>query len=107
VSSKHPESASVTFCAETYGPTARNYGFIPKDASDRFIQMARQGSSFLTADDIRVIKPVTDEQAATMTEDDLQEVAFDGQEVGEILLRGNIVMTASKTDEKDAKANRF
>jgi fatty-acyl-CoA synthase len=39
-----------------------------------------------------VIKPVTDEEAANMTEDDVKEVAFDGQEVGEIVMRGNIVM---------------
>lgn len=56
--------------------------------------MARQGFSFLTADDIRVVRltPEGSEPPIDPETGDLQEVLPNGQEVGEIVFRGNIIM---------------
>ncbi|KAK9470099.1 acetyl-CoA synthetase [Dipodascopsis tothii] len=69
---------------ETYGPCTRTYALPAWDAlppNERFARLARQGHGFLTAEPTRVVR------RGTMT-----DVARDGREVGEILLRGNICM---------------
>ena len=55
--------------------------------------MARQGQSFATAQEVRVVLPAKDGN-----DDMLVDVPKDGKSVGEIITRGNIVMTeVSKT----------
>lgn len=56
--------------------------------------MARQGHSFLTADPIRVVRlPPSDGEEPPLDENgEQQEVEPNGKEVGEIVMRGNIVM---------------
>lgn len=49
--------------------------------------MARQGQSFATAQDVRVVFPSQDEN-----DEELRDVPKDGRTVGEVLMRGNIVM---------------
>jgi hypothetical protein len=49
--------------------------------------MARQGQSFATAQDARVIYPPQDEN-----DEEIRDVPKDGRTVGEVLMRGNIVM---------------
>ena len=49
--------------------------------------MARQGQSFATAQEVRVVVPAKDD-----TYDMLVDVPRDGKTVGEIVTRGNIVM---------------
>lgn len=51
---------------------------------DRAKYMARQGQAFATADEARIIHTDSDE--------DLRDVPADGKTVGEIVVRGNIVM---------------
>ncbi|KAJ2928934.1 hypothetical protein H1R20_g8292, partial [Candolleomyces eurysporus] len=73
---------------ETYGPFTRNYRQdhwekVSLDERARF--MARQGHAFVTADDARV---VTVEEGS----DVLKDVPADGETLGEIVTRGNIVM---------------
>jgi long-subunit acyl-CoA synthetase (AMP-forming) len=53
--------------------------------------MARQGFAFLTSDDVRVVK-LTPEGEEPDVNAPLVEVEADGQEVGEIVCRGNITM---------------
>lgn len=48
--------------------------------------MARQGQSFATAQEVRVVVPAED------NDDVLVDVPKDGKTVGEIVTRGNIVM---------------
>lgn len=56
--------------------------------------MARQGFSFLTADDIRVVRLTPEGSSPPLDPEtgDLQEVSPNGEEVGEIVFRGNILM---------------
>lgn len=55
--------------------------------------MARQGQSFATAQEVRVVLPAKDGN-----DDMLVDVPKDGKSVGEIITRGNIVMKeVSKT----------
>jgi hypothetical protein len=49
----------------------------------------------LTADDIRVVKLIPEGEELNVKEGQLEEVRFDGSEVGEIVMRGNIVMKVS------------
>lgn len=77
--------------AETYGPITRTY-FPDATSPDYYTLKARQGAAFLTADDIRVVRSVPEGEELNLREGDLQEVRFDGSEVGEIVMRGNIVM---------------
>lgn len=49
--------------------------------------MARQGHSFATAQNVRVVYPPRDEN-----DQELIDVPKDGKTVGEIVTRGNIVM---------------
>lgn len=51
--------------------------------------MARQGHSYVTADDVRVVyQPEEGEPLDT----ELRDVPSDGKTLGEIVVRGNIVM---------------
>lgn len=49
--------------------------------------MARQGQSFATAQEVRIVVPAKDEK-----DDVLVDVPRDGKSIGEIVTRGNIVM---------------
>lgn len=51
--------------------------------------MARQGHSFATAQEVRVVYPLSDESKDS---DELVDVPKDGKTVGEIVTTGNIVM---------------
>ncbi|KAF7306746.1 putative acyl-activating enzyme 1, peroxisomal [Mycena indigotica] len=87
-----------------YGPFTRNY---PQDSwaklsiEERSKFMARQGHSFATAQDVRVVYPPKDGS------DQLVDVPRDGKAIGEIVTRGNIVMKEYFRDpEATAKAFR-
>lgn len=67
------------------GPIARTY--FPKTFEDK----AKLGAAFLTADDIRVVK-LHPEGKPLDVNAPLVETRFDGAELGEIVMRGNIVM---------------
>jgi len=56
---------------------------------------ARQSAAYNTADDIRVVKLIPEGEEAKVREGELEEVKFNGQEVGEIVIRGNMLMTVS------------
>lgn len=84
---------------ETYGPITKGYIMPEWDALDpkeRFARMARQGHGFVTGLPARVVK--TDQP-----DDVLVDVAKDGQEIGEIVLFGNI---CAKEYLKDPEATR-
>jgi hypothetical protein len=49
--------------------------------------MARQGQSFATAQEVRVVVPAKDD-----ADEVLVDVPKDGKSIGEIITRGNIVM---------------
>jgi acyl-CoA synthetase (AMP-forming)/AMP-acid ligase II len=53
--------------------------------------MARQGQSFATALDVRVVYPLP-EDLPSDADPELVDVPWDGKTVGEIVTRGNIVM---------------
>ena len=74
---------------ETYGPfTAcvqhKEWDDLPKE--DFFKLKAQQGFAYSTSDIVRVVR--TDSSAA----DGFEDVKPDGKEVGEIVIRGNLVM---------------
>ncbi|KIM67169.1 hypothetical protein SCLCIDRAFT_1210660 [Scleroderma citrinum Foug A] len=86
---------------ETYGPFTRCYdhSFWSKlTLTERARLMARQGQSFATAQEVRVVYPPkhADDQA-------LVDVPKDGKTLGEVVTRGNIVM---KEYFKDPEATR-
>ncbi|KIJ68289.1 hypothetical protein HYDPIDRAFT_173052 [Hydnomerulius pinastri MD-312] len=75
---------------ETYGPFTRCYDqpfWATLPLAERAKLMARQGQSFATAQNVRVVYPPKDEN-----DQDLVDVPKDGKTVGEIVTRGNIVM---------------
>ncbi len=87
---------------QTYGPFTRGY---PQDSwrslslEDRSKLIARQGHSFATAEDVRVVEIRDDDR--------IIDVPQDGKTAGEIVTRGNIVMRAYFRDsEATAKAFR-
>jgi acyl-CoA synthetase (AMP-forming)/AMP-acid ligase II len=59
--------------------------------------MARQGHGFLTSDEVRVVRTASSSEAA---HDDLVDVARDGQETGEIVMRGNLAMVGYYNDDE-------
>jgi hypothetical protein len=84
---------SIYGCRETYGPFTRNYhrpsaGDGAVTDEDTHI-MARQGHSFVTADEVRV---VYQHQEGEPFDAPLRDVPADGRTLGEIVVRGNIVM---------------
>ncbi|KAG1885742.1 acyl-CoA synthase [Suillus subluteus] len=86
---------------ETYGPFTRCYDqphWKTLTLEQRAKLMARQGQSFATAQDARVVYPPQDE-----TDGELRDVPKDGRTVGEVLMRGNIVM---KEYFRDPEATR-
>ncbi|GAA5848375.1 hypothetical protein JCM3766R1_002327 [Sporobolomyces carnicolor] len=72
---------------ETLGPLTRTYYVGPKSSPDYYRNMARQGHSFVTADDIRIVRENEDDAHAPLV-----DVRSDGIEVGEIVFRGNVTM---------------
>lgn len=89
---------------ETYGPLTRRYPHptwsdMELDARARL--MARQGHGFVTAEEARVVRLSSDENSKDpiVEHGRLVDVKRDGTEVGEIALRGNIVMQGYFQDE--------
>ncbi|KAF2757874.1 acetyl-CoA synthetase-like protein [Pseudovirgaria hyperparasitica] len=71
---------------ETYGPITKGYHMPSWDAlpaRDKYAKMARQGHGFVTSLPARVIQP-------DRTDGQLIDVARDGNEIGEIVMAGNI-----------------
>ncbi|EUC65276.1 acyl-CoA synthetase, partial [Rhizoctonia solani AG-3 Rhs1AP] len=82
----------------TYGPFTRNHpqpewARITLDERAKF--MARQGQAFATADEARVVY--------TDSGENLRDVPADGKTVGEIVVRGNIVMKEYFSDPEATK----
>ncbi|KAF9230298.1 hypothetical protein BU15DRAFT_69311, partial [Melanogaster broomeanus] len=86
---------------ETLGPFTRCYDqpfWKTLTLAERAKLMARQGQSFATAQNVRVVYPPKHEN-----DQDLIDVPKDGKTVGEIVTRGNIVM---KEYFRDPEATR-
>lgn len=69
---------------ETFGPTSATYEPVQVEHlsdEERYAMLARQGFGDLTADEIRVMDQATG-----------KDVPMDGKTMGEITMRGNIVM---------------
>lgn len=94
---------------ETYGPFTRRYDdqggvgeawrHLPLDQRARL--MAQQGHGFLTADEVRVFRiPKDFDGDWSKVKEPAEDVAMDGKEVGEVVMRGNIVMKEYYNDPK-------
>ncbi|KAH7096485.1 acetyl-CoA synthetase-like protein [Auriculariales sp. MPI-PUGE-AT-0066] len=84
---------------ETYGPMTRNYpqpSWARMSSEDRSKLMSRQGHGFATADEVRVVEQRED--------DALVDVPADGKTLGEIVMRGNIVMKEYYNDPAATQA---
>ncbi|KAF9068075.1 hypothetical protein BDP27DRAFT_1295660 [Rhodocollybia butyracea] len=88
---------------ETYGPFTRSY---PQDSwssislEERTKLMARQGHSFATASETRVVYRPQDTEGLS---GELIDVPKDGKTMGEIVTRGNIVMKEYFNDQEATK----
>ncbi|MFC0315993.1 AMP-binding protein [Gordonia phosphorivorans] len=79
---------------ETYGPYAvcePDPSWASLSAEELSVRMARQGVGMLTADRLRVVHP-------DLRGGELVDVAADGVEMGEIVMRGNVVMKGYYAD---------
>lgn len=80
---------------ETYGPFTRNYHRPTEESSLQGVSdadariMARQGHAYVTSDKVRVVYPPEDGESLDA---ELRDVPADGKTLGEIVVRGNIVM---------------
>jgi fatty-acyl-CoA synthase len=78
---------------ETYGPCTvnilREEERQEKDAGDQAMLLSRQGQAYVTADLVRVV------------DDDMNDVPRDGETMGEILMRGNMVMMGYLDNEEE------
>ena len=70
-------------------------------ASERAKLIARQGHAFATSFPLRVVRPTTTEPGEALV-----DVPRDGKTVGEVVMRGNIVMQGYFQDP-DATARAF
>lgn len=89
--------------SETYGPFTRNYpqpSWNARPPSERAKLTARQGHAFATSFPIRVI------HLTKNPGEELVDVPRDGKTVGEIVIRGNIVMQGYFQDA-EATARAF
>jgi fatty-acyl-CoA synthase len=82
---------------ETYGPTTicpeqDNWRELPAEQPAKLL--ARQGQAYLSADLVRVV------------DEDMNDVARDGETMGEVVMRGNIVMSGY-FDDSEATAKAF
>lgn len=101
--SKGFQSVHVYGLTETYGPFTRNYpqpSWNALPSSERAKLTARQGHAFATSFPLRVIHPTKNPG------EELVDVPRDGKTVGEIVLRGNIVMQGYFQDT-EATARAF
>jgi hypothetical protein len=69
--------------------------FLDPELDNYYQEKARQGHSFRMADDIRVVRLIPEGEEHTVPEGGLKETRIDGSEVGEIVMRGNLVMKVS------------
>ncbi|KAJ7487394.1 hypothetical protein B0H11DRAFT_1087726 [Mycena galericulata] len=103
--SRRPVFCDLYNLSETYGPFTRNYAQLSwagLSLQERSKFMARQGHSFATAQNARVVYQPSDSK-----DTELVDVPRDGKTVGEIVTRGNIVMKEYFRDpEATAKAFR-
>ena len=84
------QSTASHSCRETYGPFTRNYHRPNGAITDEDARiMARQGHSFVTADEVRV---VYQHREGEPFDAPLRDVPADGRTLGEVVVRGNIVM---------------
>lgn len=89
---------------ENYGPFSRRYrepSWSDLSVEERARLMARQGHGFLVVDEVRVVRrPPEDDSSSSSDaamsdkkdERELIDVARDGKEIGEIIMRGNLAM---------------
>jgi acyl-CoA synthetase (AMP-forming)/AMP-acid ligase II len=91
---------------ETYGPITKGYQ-LPEwenlDVKEKYAKMARQGHGFIMSLPARVIKTKMDESGAWENAENIENVAKDGKEIGEIVFVGNI---CAKGYYKDPAATR-
>lgn len=79
---------------ETYGPVTACVQLPEWDELDRtefYRRKAMQGHAYVTSDESRVIR------IGSSAKDGFEDVAPDGKEVGEIIIRGNMVMKGKST----------
>jgi fatty-acyl-CoA synthase len=79
---------------ETYGPittSAIRKEWEEKDPKEQAQILSRQGQGYVTADMVRVV------------DDDMNDVPMDGETMGEIVMRGNMVMMGYLDDEEETK----
>ncbi|SCZ90923.1 BZ3500_MvSof-1268-A1-R1_Chr1-3g02386 [Microbotryum saponariae] len=89
---------------ESYGPMTKTF-FLGPSSPTYFVEKARQGFAFRVADDIRVVKLIPDGEELNLKSEDLVDVKPNGTEVGEIVMRGNLIMKGYwKNPEATAKA---
>jgi acyl-CoA synthetase (AMP-forming)/AMP-acid ligase II len=82
---------------ETYGPITvcpEQDGWRELAREERARLLARQGQAYISADLVRVV------------DEDMHDVPRDGETMGEVIMRGNIVM-AGYFDDPEATANAF
>ncbi|KAL0563709.1 hypothetical protein V5O48_018355, partial [Marasmius crinis-equi] len=110
---KHLMNSGVThYCAaptvQTYGPyTTRKLEGVPPEDSNldaRSKYMAKQGHATAIADFVRVVYQTSEDCDATA---ELIDVPWDGKTIGEVVMRGNLVMKEYfKNPEATKKAFR-
>lgn len=91
---------------ETYGPITKGYhlpAWKELPINEAYAKKARQGHGFIASLPARVVKTAQDDAGSWTPVHPMADVAKDGQEIGEIVFRGNL---CARGYYKDAEATR-
>eukprot|EP01117_Protostelium_nocturnum_P017314 TRINITY_DN7031_c0_g1_i1.p1 TRINITY_DN7031_c0_g1~~TRINITY_DN7031_c0_g1_i1.p1 ORF type:complete len:605 (+),score=232.85 TRINITY_DN7031_c0_g1_i1:42-1856(+) len=91
---------------ETYGPTVKGFRYPfwqNLSVKDRSFEMSKQGQNYIASDEVKVIRVLKEDDGKVIPFSPIEEVPWDGKTLGEVVMRGNIVMKEYFRNESATK----